>query len=214
MTPKKLDQFKSNIQITESGCHLWTGTVDTHGYGSFYTGDTDRPTVKVHRWWYEYTHGVELDPWSAVRHYCNKRTCVNVDHLYIHKDRVLKPRSYINRQRGPRPHTWKQGPDPVHKQMNMSFLRMRAQCKFRKEPFHLTFQDYQEIWQDSWSQRGRTEGSLNMTRRDYMGEWTRDNVHLVVRRKNLEPWRARARMATVRKKQMAQDKLNTDGSGG
>ena len=214
MTPYQLKQFKSKIQILDAGCHIWTGSVDTHGYGSFYTGDAPRPTIKVHRWWYEYTHNVQLPPWSAVHHYCGNRICVNADHLYIHKNRVIRPSSYINKQKGPRPHMWKQGPNPIHKEMNMSFLRMRAQCKFRKEPFHLTFQDYLEIWGDSWSQRGRTEGSLNMTRKDPMGDWTRDNSVLVLRKKNLEPWRSKARMATVRKRQMEKDKLNTNGSGG
>jgi hypothetical protein len=214
MTPKKLAKFFNNIRVTESGCHTWTGNIDTHGYATFYTGDPGRPTVKAHRFIYEHTHGVVLDPWSAVRHRCGNKVCCNPAHLVIRKDRVFKPDAYINRQRGERPHTWKRGPNRMHKDMNMSFLRMRAQCKFRSEPFELTFDDYLAVWEANWKRRGRTEGSLNITRRDPTGAWSRDNVHLVERRSNLEPWRSKGRLKAIQKSQARKNSLNIDGSGG
>lgn len=188
MTPKRHTILLSRIDH-DGDCHRWTGYIDGHGYGIFYAGQLNVPrVVKVHRYMYEHTHGVRLDPWVAVRHRCGLRACVNPDHLYINYKHRINPNAYSNRQRGPRPHVWKWGPDSTLKDMNLSFLRMRAQCKYRKEPFDLTFDDYRSVWGTQWSRRGRTNGSLNITRKEKTGAWTRTNVHLVERIEHLDSY--------------------------
>jgi hypothetical protein len=188
MTPKRHTILLSKINHN-GDCHRWTGYCDRNGYGIFFAGQLCVPrVVKVHRYMYEHVNGVSLDPWVAVRHRCGSRSCVNPDHLYIDYKRKKNPNAHKNRQRGPRPHVWKWGPDPTLKDMNLSFLRMRAQCKYRNEPFELTFDDYRDIWSGSWHRRGRTNGSLNITRIHKDEPWTRSNTHLVTRINNLDPY--------------------------
>lgn len=60
-----------------SGCWLWTGSLDAKGYGSFWGVGAH---LKAHRFWYEHLYGpvplgLELD------HKCRVRCCVNPDHL-------------------------------------------------------------------------------------------------------------------------------------
>lgn len=61
-----------------SGCWLWTGTMNDHGYGLIYVGMGKE--VRAHRFSYELHKGpipadLELD------HLCRVRSCVNPDHL-------------------------------------------------------------------------------------------------------------------------------------
>lgn len=72
--------------ITEpnTGCWLWIGGVNAHGYGVFRKG-------LAHRWSYrryrgEIPKGLELD------HLCRTRCCINPDHLeaVTHKENCLR----------------------------------------------------------------------------------------------------------------------------
>jgi hypothetical protein len=71
-----LTRMRDLWQEDESGCWLWTGCVDRIGYGTVWWNGTQR----AHRAVYLLSgrtipEGTELD------HLCNRRHCVNPDHL-------------------------------------------------------------------------------------------------------------------------------------
>ena len=63
----------------------------------------------------------------------------------------------------------------------LSYTRMRAQAKFRDEEFTLTWDEYQAIWAGKWEQKGRDVTSLCMSRKDWDGVWSSDNIELITR---------------------------------
>lgn len=78
-------RIEANIaRLAESGCHVWTGRLDRHGYGQM---TIDSKTLRVHRVNFILTRGpllreVKLD------HLCRNRACVNPDHLEPVTDKV------------------------------------------------------------------------------------------------------------------------------
>lgn len=71
----RFDRMYEAIPI--SGCWIWTGTRDRHGYGRFFIHGVKRG---AHQFSYERTHGgvpngLELD------HLCQTPCCVNPSHL-------------------------------------------------------------------------------------------------------------------------------------
>ena len=84
---------------------------------------------------------------------------------------------------GPRPHTWKTGPDPVvHAQYN-AFIQQRNQARFRGETWtdEYTFEQWRELWREHWNDRGRANNQYCLTRRDYNQPWTQDNSQVITR---------------------------------
>lgn len=79
-------------------------------------------------------------------------------------------------RKGPAPWTWKTGPDPVRHEQYVAWHRARAQCRFRGEPWNLTFDEWVEFWGADWSRRGRGPGQVRMTRRDWNQPWQKDNM--------------------------------------
>lgn len=67
-------------------CVLWQGTIDDHGYGTWWRRDhrTD-PWVKVrpHRWILELTLGRKLKADEVVLHACDQPLCFRADHLSV-----------------------------------------------------------------------------------------------------------------------------------
>ena len=88
---------------------------------------------------------------------------------------------------GPRPHIWKSGTDPVTHQQYVAWGRSRAQAHFRKEEWHLTWPEWQELWSLDWNQRGRGPDSVLITRRDPLGPWSIENC-LIMDRKTFGSW--------------------------
>lgn len=84
-----VDRFNSSYEESDSGCWLWTGTIQPNGYSSFYF---EGRTVRGHRWSYEHFIGPIPDG-LQIDHRCHKpsdcqlgddcphRRCVNPDHL-------------------------------------------------------------------------------------------------------------------------------------
>lgn len=58
---------------------LWTGGLDSGGYGSFWTGVVERAHVFAYRLWV----GPIPDGDITVDHHCKVRTCVRPDHLRL-----------------------------------------------------------------------------------------------------------------------------------
>ena len=82
---------------------------------------------------------------------------------------------------GPRPFTWRTGPDPVLHSKYVAWSRARAQALFRQEGWNLTFEEFEQIWGDQWHRRGRARDDLCMTRTDPDLAWDTHNVELVTR---------------------------------
>ena len=62
------------------------------------------------------------------------------------------------------------------------FSRARAQAHFRGETWNLTIEDWRDFWtRERWPDRGRTAGSICLTRRRIELPWSRTNCCLVER---------------------------------
>lgn len=85
---------------------------------------------------------------------------------------------------GPRPHTWRAGPDPVARLQYRAWVQTRTQAEWRGEIWQITWPEWQEIWQGSWHERGRTSESLCITRRDMSLPWSPANSVLITRRQH------------------------------
>jgi hypothetical protein len=74
------DRIMEKVEIDANGCWLWTGTIDTRGYGTISYIHAGRRTWNVYRLAYELLRGpipegLELD------HLCRNRACLNPEHL-------------------------------------------------------------------------------------------------------------------------------------
>ena len=82
----------------------------------------------------------------------------------------------------------KEGPHPelviyagINGPQRRAYCCMRAQAKFRKEEFTLTWPRFQELWSTNWHQRGLSNTSLCMTRIDHRRPWSDDNTIITTR---------------------------------
>ncbi len=80
---------------------------------------------------------------------------------------------------GPRPNMVKYpGIQAVYR---LQWSRMKAQANYRGEVWDITWEEYQNLWEGRWHLRGVHKGSLGMSRRDWQGPWTLDNVEICLR---------------------------------
>ena len=66
-----------------SGCQLWTGAVDSSGYG--HIGVAKGVIRKAHRISYELAHG-PIPPGLVICHKCDVPSCINPGHLFVGTD--------------------------------------------------------------------------------------------------------------------------------
>lgn len=99
MTPEKaienalLNWVDDNsVPEPNTGCFLWTGCTDRHGYGR-----TGQKSELVHRMIYKKLNAIDIKG-LVVRHKCDTPACINPDHL-IHGTQMQNMRDKVNRGR-------------------------------------------------------------------------------------------------------------------
>lgn len=97
---------------------------------------------------------------------------------------AAKIRRPVGSPPGPRPHTWRAGPDPVLRKQYRAWVQTRTQAEWRGEIWKISWEDWQAIWAGQWHLRGRTAQSLCITRRDMSLPWTLQNAVLITRRQH------------------------------
>lgn len=85
--------------------------------------------------------------------------------------------------RGPRPNTWKSGPDLTEHKKYRVWIQQKNQAQYREEGWTIDFEAWKQLWDQSgqWENRGRERGCYCMTRLDWSLAWTVDNVVIVTR---------------------------------
>lgn len=78
-TPEESFLARTEPIVGDPGCIIWTGTLDTAGYGQI---NVDRRNFKAHRYAWEREQG-SIPDGMQIDHTCWNRACVNVGHLRL-----------------------------------------------------------------------------------------------------------------------------------
>lgn len=95
--------------------------------------------------------------------------------------------SKMGRPRKIFPDNWCTGPDYLRHEMYYAWQKHKSQANYRKEPYDLTFEDWEKIWSNptDFLNRGRKPEDLTLTRLDLDGAWTLDNCIVITRLEQL-----------------------------
>ena len=95
-TQKQIERFRERAQpITESGCWVWMGAVQSSGYGHL---KINGRYLLAHRVSYMMSAG-QIPDGLHVLHKCDNRVCVNPTHLFL-GDRFENMQDMISKGRG------------------------------------------------------------------------------------------------------------------
>lgn len=86
------------------------------------------------------------------------------------------------------PHTWKSGPDEDIHKLYVDYQRAKAQAKFRGEAWELKMEEYITLWttNNCHLHKGRSLDDYCLTRKDFAGAWSLDNVEILTRREHFQ----------------------------
>lgn len=85
------------------------------------------------------------------------------------------------------PSRWISGPDPFTRELYYAYLKHRSQARYRGEGHALSFQEWQQFWnEDRWNNRGRACDNLVLTRIDTDADWSVSNCEIVTRKQHFE----------------------------
>jgi hypothetical protein len=75
-----IERIKSKVHVSETGCWVYPGSLNGGGYcqASF-----NGKKYMVHRFMYELTYGMKINPKLVVCHECDNPRCCNPEHLWI-----------------------------------------------------------------------------------------------------------------------------------
>lgn len=79
--PIEKERFWKKVTIS-NGCWIWTGAVDSSGYGSFRFRETGKKTESAHRVSWFFRNGV-IPESLCVLPKCDTRLCVRPSHLFL-----------------------------------------------------------------------------------------------------------------------------------
>jgi hypothetical protein len=92
----------------------------------------------------------------------------------------LKPPRTNKRRRDP--NTYIAGADPVRRSKYYAWLKHRAQANYRGESYSLTFEQWEDLWEDElWTHRGKSSESLCLAQIDCSRGWHVDNLTIMPR---------------------------------
>lgn len=80
---KTIEQLLSRFQITDAGCHEWTGSTNGKGYGVMLLGGGSKDKkilMLAHRLQWMHHHG-PLEKGQIVMHRCDNTRCIRIEHL-------------------------------------------------------------------------------------------------------------------------------------
>lgn len=85
------------------------------------------------------------------------------------------------------PSKWITGPCLLTREKYYAYLKHRAQARFRKEDYSLTWDTWQSLWTDAvWAKRGRKSDDLILGRVDWDLGWLDNNVEIMTRKRHFE----------------------------
>ena len=88
--------FYTKVRSLDNGCMVWTGSLDTSGYGLY---RYKRKLWKAHRFCFVNFYNKKIPKNNIVRHKCDNPKCVNPNHLELGtkkdnaQDREIRDRS-------------------------------------------------------------------------------------------------------------------------
>lgn len=85
-----LARFSKNVTAGPGGCLVWTGTINTTGYGTFHLNGQK---YRTHKWLWEYFNG-PVPSGKELAHKCHNRACVSLAHVrpLTHKENCHETR--------------------------------------------------------------------------------------------------------------------------
>lgn len=92
------------------------------------------------------------------------------------------PKSATQPGRPIKPDTWVCGPDPFKREKYYAWLKHRAQAKYRKESYAITWPQWDTLWSDDdFRKRGRRKTDLVLMKLNPKAAWSYNNCTVVVR---------------------------------
>lgn len=97
-------------------------------------------------------------------------------------EKKYTPKPKGTRKKRTDPAKWLSGPTELDRELFYAWHKHRAQARFRKEDYELTYEDWRTLWlPDHFHNRGRSPENVILTRKDPSESWSLDNCEVVNR---------------------------------